>query len=77
MRKVFGVLTLTAVLACSAHAGIIPNADGPPPPPAPSSLTAHEADAASTAYQPEDGPTPADTAADITILLVSGVLSLF
>ncbi len=74
MRKVFGVLTLTAVLACSAHAGIIPNADGPPPPPAPSSSTMVEADAD---YQPEDGPAPADTAADITILLVSGVLSLF
>lgn len=77
MRKVFGVLTLTAVLACSAHAGIIPNADGPPPPPAPSSLSADEMDAAFTVYQPANGPAPADTAADITILLVSGVLSLF
>lgn len=76
MRKVFGVLTLTAVLACSAHAGIIPNADEPPPP-SPSSLTMDGAEATFTAYQPEDGPAPTDTAADITILLVSGVLSLF
>ncbi|HLM57409.1 MAG TPA: hypothetical protein VK422_14945 [Pyrinomonadaceae bacterium] len=77
MRKVFGVLTLTAVLAYSAHAGIIPNADEPPPPPPTSSSTMVEADAAHTANQPEDGPTPADTAADITLLLVRGVLSLF
>lgn len=74
MRKVFGVLTLTAVLACTAHAGIIPNGDGPAPPPAASSVVR---DGEEAVYQPEDGPAPAETAADITILLVSGVLSLF
>lgn len=76
MRKVFGLLTLTAVLACSAHAGVIPNGDGPPPPPAASSLTNDEAPT-STVYPTEDDLALADSAADITIMLVSGVLSLF
>ncbi|HEV2862279.1 MAG TPA: hypothetical protein VGX48_14810 [Pyrinomonadaceae bacterium] len=79
MRKVFGALTLTALLACSANAdGVIPNGNQPPPQTTSgSAVLPYESETPSTFYQAEDGPAPADTAADITILLVSGVLSLF
>ena len=79
MRKVFGVFTLTVLLACSAHAdGIIPNGNEPPPlEPDVVAVAPYESEATYTVYQPEVGAAPADSAADITFILISGVLSLF
>ncbi len=76
MRKVFGVFTLTVLLTCSAHAGIMPNGDEPLPPPPPATEE--------TAGQSQPGDTdgdinnpPADAVTEITLDLFSSILSLF
>jgi hypothetical protein len=76
MRKVFGVFTLTVLLTCSAHAGIMPNGDEPPPPPPP--VTEE------TASQSQPGDTdgdinnpPDDAATEVALSLFNSILSLF
>ncbi len=81
MRKMFRVTALIVVLACSAHAeGIMPNGDEPPPPPPPPatrSATDGEPETGVTGGDIEAPPTTTETFTEVTISLISSVLSLF
>lgn len=71
MRKTLRVSLLIVILACSAHAGIMPNGEQePPPPPQPTQ----------SEQEPEGGDMPngePETATQTVLTLLGSVLSLF